>query len=186
MFHALITKYSSLLLLSGILFCLSVVQPTTIPMTIHTIHDYDRGELVAEAAQLACMTKTIFLEAANQPMTGQLAVAFVIKNRSIKSGKSICEVVYEPLAFSVYNGHKRPHIDLKKSYNKVIWDQIYSLASAVDLHYNQLIDITDGALYYHTLKCKPRWHMKLVKTLVLGNHIFYKEANANETGNQGF
>lgn len=37
------------------------------------------------------------------------------------------------------------------------------------------IDFTDNSKYYHATKIKPKWdYSKLVKTKVVGNHVFYK------------
>ena len=48
------------------------------------------------------------------------------------------------------------------------------MAVYVYANYENLKDITKGALYYHADYVNPRW--KLEKTTVIGRHIFYKES----------
>jgi hypothetical protein len=55
-------------------------------------------------------------------------------------------------------------------------------------NYENLKDITQGALYYHADYVNPRW--KLEKTTVIGRHIFYKESgkrndDKNESATEG-
>ena len=51
------------------------------------------------------------------------------------------------------------------------------MAIYVYANYENLRDITKGALYYHADYVNPRW--KLEKTTVIGRHIFYKESGTN-------
>jgi hypothetical protein len=48
------------------------------------------------------------------------------------------------------------------------------VALYVYANYENLSDITKGALYYHADYINPKW--KLEKTTVIGRHIFYKES----------
>ena len=38
-------------------------------------------------------------------------------------------------------------------------------------------DITEGALWYHSLKVTPYWATSYVQTLKVDNHIFYKDVD---------
>ena len=50
------------------------------------------------------------------------------------------------------------------------------LASFISIWADKLgIDFTDNSKYYHSTRVKPKWdYSKLVKTKVVGNHVFYK------------
>jgi spore germination cell wall hydrolase CwlJ-like protein len=53
------------------------------------------------------------------------------------------------------------------------YNEAKEVAVFVYANYENLRDITKGALYYHADYVNPRW--KLEKTVVIGRHIFYKE-----------
>ena len=38
-------------------------------------------------------------------------------------------------------------------------------------------DFTEGALWYHSPKVKPKWSMVYNKTIIIDNHIFYKDVD---------
>lgn len=62
--------------------------------------------------ELQCMAGAIYFEAKGEPLSGQLAVAEVILNRS-KSGrfpKTVCSVVKQPGQFSFVRGGRVPTI----------------------------------------------------------------------------
>jgi spore germination cell wall hydrolase CwlJ-like protein len=35
-------------------------------------------------------------------------------------------------------------------------------------------DVTKGALFYHAYFVRPRWSKKMMRTAVIGGHIFYR------------
>jgi len=37
-----------------------------------------------------------------------------------------------------------------------------------------MLDITDGALYYHADYVRPRWAKHMERTSKIGEHIFYR------------
>ena len=40
----------------------------------------------------------------------------------------------------------------------------------------QLKDTTDGAMYFHNRKITPNWANEYIKTVEIGEHVFYKPA----------
>jgi len=48
-----------------------------------------------EAASLQCLAETIYYEAGNQPIKGEVAVGYVVFNRAKQNHVSICDVVYQ-------------------------------------------------------------------------------------------
>ena len=38
-------------------------------------------------------------------------------------------------------------------------------------------DFTEGSLWYHSPKVKPKWSMVYNKTIKIDNHIFYKDVD---------
>ena len=62
--------------------------------------------------------------------------------------------------------------------NNIVYEQAKEVAVYVYANYENLRDITKGALYYHADYVNPKW--KLEKTTVIGRHIFYKESVKND------
>ena len=145
---------------------------------------------VISQAEIECMAKNIYFEAAVESTAGQLAVAQVTLNR-VKSRhypNSVCEVVYEGKHYTTAKGEQFPvrdrcqfswYCDGKDDEvrNKgKLWDNAHELAKYVLTHYfsDDLIDITDGATHYHANYIDaPRWaHQKRIRTKI-DTHIFY-------------
>ena len=141
-------------------------------------------EPVISQAEIECMAKNIYFEAAVESTAGQLAVAQVTLNR-VKSKhypNSVCEVVYEGphttngfpkrdrCQFSWYCDGKGDEIKNKGK----LWDSAQDLARYVLTRRHDLIDITDGATHYHaTYIDAPRWAHQKRKHMTIDQHIFY-------------
>jgi len=56
------------------------------------------------------------------------------------------------------------------------WDKTQFVALSVYLAYldKKMLDITDGALYYHADYVRPRWAKHMERTSKIGEHIFYR------------
>jgi spore germination cell wall hydrolase CwlJ-like protein len=46
---------------------------------------------------------------------------------------------------------------------------------AVKLLENDIPDLTEGATYYHNAGVKPFWTKKMIKTVQIDKHIFYRK-----------
>jgi spore germination cell wall hydrolase CwlJ-like protein len=134
-----------------------------------------------EENQIYCLAQNIFFESGAEPRNGQIAVGIVTMNRvySSKFPNSVCEVVKQKrkntCQFSwVCNPEKRIHrVTHTETYKK-----IYDLATHIYLQHPQINDITGGALYFHATHVQPNWH-DLLKTIRIGQHIFYKPKERN-------
>lgn len=128
---------------------------------------------------IECLATNIYFESRGESLAGQVAVAHVTMNRvfSSKFPNSICEVVYQakyhemlPLKnqcqFSWYCDGLKEIIKDKKAYQKAKDVAFYVLHGG--------LDITDGALYYHSRTVSPYWNKEMNHTVTIGNHIFYK------------
>ena len=145
-------------------------------------------EPVISQAEIECMAKNIYFEAAVESTAGQLAVAQVTMNR-VKSRhypNTVCEVVYEGKHYTTSKGEQFPvrdrcqfswYCDGKgddvKNKGK-LWDSAQDLARYVLTRRHDLIDITDGATHYHaTYIDAPRWAHQKRKHMTIDQHIFY-------------
>ena len=60
--------------------------------------------------------------------------------------------------------------------NQYVYNQLYNLSkSIIDSNFKNLMDITDGALWYHADYVHPKWAKSFEKTTKIGRHIFYRE-----------
>lgn len=167
-----------------ILFCvfLSMVFLTmvSININIHPILPFKVpfSSLTEEVKkQVTCLAENIYFEAANEPLEGKKAVAFVTFNR-LKTGNyadSICGVVTQKSSgvcqFSWYcDGNfvnKRLTIKSTPLYNDIL-----QLSTYLVLNHDKIEDNTNGSTYYHAKYVNPEW--KLKKETQIGQHIFYK------------
>ena len=132
--------------------------------------------------ELECLSKNIYFEASTESTAGKIAVGQVVLNRkdSISFPNTVCDVVYEgkhyksgfPVRdrcqFSWYcdGKHDRP-------FRGKLWENSVELAKFL-LESNDLVDITDGATFYHAdYISAPRWASAKIKTVTIDRHIFY-------------
>lgn len=116
---------------------------------------------------LQCMAGAIYFEAKGEPLSGQLAVAEVILNRT-KSGrfpKTVCSVVTQPGQFSFVRGGRVPTVALNKQYRTALSVARVALADAWD-------SPASGAMYFHARGISAGWHREQVAAI--GNHVFFR------------
>ncbi len=117
--------------------------------------------------ELQCMAGAIYFEAKGEPLSGQLAVAEVILNRS-KSGrfpKTVCSVVKQPGQFSFVRGGRVPTIAQDKQYRIALAGARVALADTWD-------SPASGAMYFHARGAAASWHREQVAAI--GNHVFFR------------
>lgn len=132
----------------------------------------DQPEL--EAA-VRCLALNIYHEARAEPDTGQHAVAAVTLNRVASPAfpNSVCQVVKQ-------GGKKRNRCQFSwwcdrrpdEPREHGAWERALTLSrKALG---GEIGDPTDGALYYHATRVKPRWARTFERTGQIGQHIFYR------------
>jgi spore germination cell wall hydrolase CwlJ-like protein len=134
-----------------------------------------------DTKQLTCMATNIYHESANESDLGKIAVAMVVLNRvaSPDFPDTICEVVHQPsrnaskprgCQFSWTCDGKSDKIRDSEKYQSIV-----KLSRDILLTQDTLVDIVDGALYYHAVYVKPAWAKYFDKVARIDTHIFYKE-----------
>jgi len=114
-----------------------------------------------------CMARTVFREAANQALSGQLAVAQVILNRT-RSGafpKSVCAVVGQHGQFA------QGPVGVSSTSSKP-WDAAVAIATIAQQE--EVPQIAPGALFFHTTAVRPAWSGEHERVAQIGDHIFYR------------
>ena len=130
--------------------------------------------------ELACLAKNIYFESANESDLGKIAVAMVVLNRveSQDFPNTICEVVHQPSRNSTnkrgcqfsWTCDGKP--DTVRSQEK--YQAIVALSRDILRSRDTIVDIVDGALYYHAVYVKPSWAKYFEKVARIDTHIFYK------------
>ncbi len=123
---------------------------------------------MASSEELRCLAGAIYFESQGEPLSGQLAVAQVILNRT-KSGRfptGVCEVIKQRGQFSFVRHGEIPSVSPSRS--------AYRTAVAVaKVALAQAWDSTAGkALYFNTPGNRPG--VRVQKVAAIGNHIFYR------------
>lgn len=135
------------------------------------VADADAGSLQDEQQ---CMALAIYWEARGEGRRGMVAVGWTILNRagSEHFPATPCAVVYQgsersPCQFSWWCDGKsdRPR-------NRISWTK--ALVIAAELLVDPPRDPTKGALFYHSKSILLPWRRPRVRTVRIGNHIFYK------------
>ena len=150
--------------------------------------DVSYNQLTKETQkQIDCLAENIYHEAGYESREGKEAVALVTLNRTLdpRFPKDICGVVKQKTTSVCQFSWFCQNVSIR---NKDAYEDAKDVAVYVYANYENLKDITKGALYYHADYVNPRW--KLEKTTVIGRHIFYKESGKyydvkNESATEG-
>jgi spore germination cell wall hydrolase CwlJ-like protein len=123
---------------------------------------------------ITCLSRTIYWEAKGEGAAEMEAIANVVMNRLGHEGfaNTICEVAMQgreqgACQFSWWCDGHSDDAEEEKSY--AIAKEIARKALN-----RQLTDRTGGALYFHQRKATPSWSTKYIKTVEVGDHVFYK------------
>lgn len=126
----------------------------------------DAAAALEEDRELRCLATGVYYEARSEPLSGQLAVADVILNRST-SGRfpgSVCSVVTQKGQFSFVRGGKLPTPPANAQWRR-------ALAVAQVARKNLWESPAEGALYFHA-RYVGAGAGRTVATV--GNHVFYR------------
>jgi len=127
-----------------------------------------------------CLATAIYFEARSEPLDGQVAVANVIMNRvaSDKFPNSPCEVVKQGRTWMGHMVRNQCHFSYYcDGRPEVILNEgAYTLALSIAVNWPNLVDITNGATYYHRDDVQPYWIESLSISRQIGRHLFYSQA----------
>lgn len=118
--------------------------------------------------ELRCLATGVYFESKGEPLTGQLAVAEVILNRT-RSGRypsSVCGVLKQPRQFSFVRRGTLP----KPAAGSKAWKTAIAVAKVAraELWESQASE----ALHFHARYVSPNWNRTRIASV--GNHIFYR------------
>jgi len=145
-----------------------------------------------------CLALNMYYEARSQGTAGLFAVSAVVLNRVNDSRfpNSVCEVVEQgPIRESWKTRENKSLPESKRKYypiknrcqfswfcdgksdtprNKKMYQELLDLAKLIMYNELILVDITDGALFYHADYVTPGWAKTKQKTVEIQDHIFYR------------
>jgi hypothetical protein len=133
-----------------------------------------RGSTLDRARALQCLTSAIYYEAANEPDSGQRAVAQVVLNRVRHPAfpATVCGVVFQgsdkPVCqFSFACDGAMARLPAAAAWNRARGVAARALAGEVFAPVGM-------ATHYHTYAVTPAWNRGLVMTGVFGAHFFHR------------
>jgi len=115
------------------------------------------------SSDLDALTRVVYGEARGESDEGKKAVAWVVKNRANKSGKSIKDETTKKSQFCCYSG------EMKEVNSKAKCEQI-----AKDCIENKSSDPTGGATFFYSGKNVPSWAKNKQPCATIGGHKFFK------------
>jgi len=120
--------------------------------------------------EMRCLAGAVYFEARGEPLTGQLAVAQVIINRTEdgRFPRSYCGVVAQPGQFSFMRGRRMPAI----REGSAAWERAVAVAHIAD---KGLWESEAGrAVFFHARYVKPGWTRSKTRLAQIDTHIFYR------------
>jgi spore germination cell wall hydrolase CwlJ-like protein len=125
---------------------------------------------------ITCLARSIYWEARGEGDAGMEAIANVIMNRTGHEGfpNTICGVVKQgqeqgACQFSWWCDGRSDDATEEEPYS-------HAKEIARKALNRQLKDRTGGALYFHHRKLAPNWSKEYIRTVEVGEHVFYKPA----------
>jgi len=140
----------------------------------------------------------MYHEARGQGIAGVLAVSFVVFNR-VKDKRfpnTVCQVIQQGPTRESWKTRKVKNLSptLRKYYpirnrcqfswwcdgrsdetkDTKLYARYLKIANGMIRNEFSLIDITDGATFYHADYVKPAWAKTKYRTIEIGDHIFYR------------
>ena len=120
--------------------------------------------------QMRCLAGAVYFEARGEPLTGQLAVAQVIINRTEdgRFPRSYCGVVAQPGQFSFMRGSRMPAV----RESSAAWDRAVAIAQIA--HQGLWESPAEGAVFFHARYVNPGWSRTKTRLAQIDTHIFYR------------
>lgn len=120
--------------------------------------------------QLECLAGAVYFESRGEALSGQLAVAQVVINRSedARWPASYCGVVYQHAQFSFVKNGRMPRI--KKSSGA--WQRAKAIAKIA--HDGLWESGADDAVYFHAKYVRPKWSRGKERLAQIDTHVFYR------------
>ncbi|HEY1614564.1 MAG TPA: cell wall hydrolase [Rhizomicrobium sp.] len=134
-------------------------------------------------AEQRCLAEAMYYEARGEGTEGEMAIAEVVFHRMRSTGypHSVCGVVYQgtetgrgcQFSFACDG-------EMQRAKTRRAWVAAKTLASRIMAGFVRLGDVTGDAISFHAVDVQPEWGDHLVRTIQIGNHIFYRAASRSD------
>jgi N-acetylmuramoyl-L-alanine amidase len=129
------------------------------------------------------LARTLWGEARGENLTGQIAVAWTIRNRVLDGkekswwGEGYAGVCQKPYQFSCWNKNDPNHTYLSGARPIPFRELAQARIAADQVIDGKVPDPTGAATHYYAIAMKtpPAWAAKAKQTLKLGGHVFFKD-----------
>ena len=149
--------------------------PTAAVKAVESPVELAAARLTAESH---CLAEAMYYEARGEGIDGQKAVAEVVlqRTRNRNYANTVCAVVYEGVepgrldcqfSFACDGSRDRPK-------EEEVWGETRLLAEKIMTGQVKLANKTQRAIAYHSVEVTPFWSSSMVKTVRIGNHVFYR------------
>jgi len=157
-----------------------------------------KAEVPETEPSAECLAMNMYHEARGQGIAGVLAVSFVVFNRvrDKRFPNTVCQVIQQGPTRESWKTRKVKNLSptLRKYYpirnrcqfswwcdgrsdetkDTKLYARYLKIANGMIRNEFSLIDITDGATFYHADYVKPAWAKTKIRTIEIGDHIFYR------------
>jgi N-acetylmuramoyl-L-alanine amidase len=157
-----------------------------------------QAEIPDSEPSAECLAMNMYHEARGQGVAGVLAVSFVVFNRvrDKRFPNTVCQVIKQGPTRESWKTRKIKNLSpaMRKYYpirnrcqfswhcdgksdvprDKKTYARFLEIAKGMIRNEYSLIDITDGATFYHADYVKPAWAKTKYRTIEIGDHIFYR------------
>ena len=161
-----------------------VVQAPAIPAPIAVRGASTNVVLAGLLEEHRCLSEALYYEARGEGEEGQKAIAEVVFHRMNTGnyGHSICAVVYEGVGTGTCQFSFACDGSRDASHEPQPWREAQALAARIMAGEEKLNDVTGGAVNFHASSIEPGWSGSYVKTVQIGNHIFYRRNHVRLSG----
>ncbi|MFN4038227.1 MAG: cell wall hydrolase [Erythrobacter sp.] len=124
----------------------------------------------ALSEEMKCLAGAVYFESRGEPLTGQLAVAQVIINRTDdpRFPASYCGVVKQAGQFSFIRSGRMPHI----REHSPAWARARAIAEIA--HQGLWQSEASDAVFFHARYVRPGWSQRKQRLAQINTHIFYR------------
>ena len=136
--------------------------------------------LPQSAADPLCLAATVYLEARDQPVAGQQAVAEVALRRQADGrwGDSVCEVVTAPKQFAPSLVNPNLRLGSVQAWQKAV-EVAFEAQQDWQAPAAQRHELVPGASHFAALHARPTWASYPVVARI-GEHRFYRVERLND------
>ena len=122
-----------------------------------------------------CLAATLYLEARDQPMLGQIAVAEVALRRhaAAEPSEDLCDVLLQPNQFALSTVSPRYRFKHLES-----WQRAFEIAGSTISRWSRdggrISVVPDADHFYAYNRVSPAWAVNGERLAMIGDHAFYR------------